>query len=139
MEKYTHRIPVLIVIMSLVMSCNKDQTSPGGNNAINSPVRKVRYELFTKENFAGNTENIQFIIFMRIAQKTIFDSPLAVMKLKDIPDSGHRIIIEKLVPDNDTSTMAVGFEYQIENIGMSRYLDSFSSFDSFKLVQYPFR
>jgi hypothetical protein len=61
------------------------------------------------------------------------------MKIKDIPDSNHRIIIEKLAPDNDTATLVVGFNYQIENVGFSWYLDTFRAGNTFKLLRYSFR
>jgi hypothetical protein len=61
------------------------------------------------------------------------------MKIKDIPDSNHRIIIEKIAPDNETSTLVVGFNYQIETVGYSWYLDTFPATDTFKLLRYSFR
>jgi hypothetical protein len=121
-------------LLLIIVSCKKDQP-----NAKTNPSRKVRYELYTSEDFSGDQKNILFSIFMRNGQKTIFDSPLATMKIKDIPDSNHRIIIEKLAPDNDTATLVVGFDYQIENVGFSWYLDTFPATDTFKLLRYPFR
>ena len=123
--------PVLLLI---VVSCKKDQP-----NAKANPPRKVRYELYTNEDFSGDQKNILFSIFIRSGQKTIFDSPLAAMKIKDIPDSNHKIIIEKLAPDNDTATLVVGFNYQIENVGFSWFLDTFPAGDSVKVLRYPFR
>jgi hypothetical protein len=122
------------VLLFIVVSCKKDQL-----NAKINPPRKVRYELYTNEDFSDDQKNILFSIFMRNGQKTIFDSPLAKMKIKDIPDSNHRIIIEKMAPDNDTSTLVVGFNYQIENVGYSWYLESFPAVDTFKVLRYPFR
>jgi hypothetical protein len=121
-------------LLFIVVSCKKDQPSAKTN-----PPRKVRYELYTNEDFSDDQKNILFSIFMRNGQKTIFDSPLAKMKIKDIPDSNHRIIIEKMTPDNDTSTLVVGFNYQIENVGFSWYLETFPAVDTFKVLRYPFR
>ncbi len=125
---------ILPVLLLMVVSCKKDQP----NEKTNTP-RKVRYELFTKEDFSDDQKNILFSIFIRNGQKTIFDSPLATMKIKDIPDSNHKIIIEKIVPDGATSTLAVGFDYTIENVGMSWHLDTFPLKDTFKLLSFPFR
>ena len=61
------------------------------------------------------------------------------MKIKDIPDSLHKIVIEKSVPGNDPSTLTVGFDYEIENVGSSWYLEPFPRGDSLKLLRYPFR
>jgi len=127
-------LATLSALLLFVVSCKKDQP----NVKINPP-RKVRYELFTNEDFSDDTKNILFSIIMRTGQHTIFDSPLAAMKIKEIPDSNHRIIIEKLVPDNDTATLVVGFNYQIENVGSSWFLDTFRTGNTFKLLRYSFR
>ena len=131
--KINHFI-ILAILLIIVVSCKKDQS-----NAKINPPRKVRYELYTNEDFSGDQKNILFSIFIRNGQKTIFDSPLTTMKIKDIPDSNHRIIIEKLAPDNDTSTLVVGFNYQIENVGFSWYLDTFRAGNIIKLLRYSFR
>jgi hypothetical protein len=125
---------ILPVLLFIVVSCKKDQQAAKTN-----PPREVRYELFTNEDFSTDQKNILFSVFMRSGQKTIFDSTLATMKIKDIPDSNHRIIIEKLAPDNDTATLVVGFDYQIENVGNSWFQDTFSAGNTFKLLRYPFR
>jgi len=129
-----NRFSIIPVLLLIVASCKKDQP-----DAKTNPPRKVRYELFTNEDFSDDQKNILFSIFMRNGQRTIFDSPLAAMKIKDIPDSNHRIIIEKLAPDNDTATLVVGFNYQIENVGSSWFLDTFPAGNTFKLLRYPFR
>ena len=133
---------VAILMVSLIAttsSCKKDQLPAGGNKAGDFTLRRVRYELYTNEDFAGNKANIRFSLFIRTNEKTIFDSSLAVMKIQDIPDSLHRIIIEKPVPGNDPSTLTVGFYYEIENVGMSWYLEPFAMGDTLKVLKYPFR
>ncbi len=131
--KINHLI-ILPVLLILIVSCKKDLSEK-----IATPQRKIRYELYTNEDFSNDQKNILFSIFIRNGRKTIFDSPLAAMKIKDIPDSNHRIIIEKIVPDSAMSTLAVGFNYTIENVGMSGHLDTFPLNDTFKLLSYPFR
>ena len=122
------------VLFILAVSCKKDQP-----NVKSNPPRKVRYELYTNEDFSNDQKNIQFSIFMRNGQNLIFDSLLSKMKISDIPDSNHKIIIEKWVPGNNSSTLVVGFDYEIENVGMSWYLDSFSAKETSKLLSYSFR
>src|SRR6266700_5642225 len=102
---------VAFAVMVVMASCKKDHWPVYGKDKGNSPARKVRFELYTNENFASDQKNIQFSLFMRTSGRTIFDSALATMKIANIPDSLHRIIIEKYVPGNDTATLAVGFEY----------------------------
>ena len=125
---------IFAILLFIAVSCKKDQQSV----KTNSP-RKVRYERYTSEDFSADQKNILFSIFIRNGQKTIFDSPLSMMKIKDIPDSNHRIIIEKLAPVNGNSTLVVGFNYQIENVGSSWYLDTFPATDTFKVLRYSFR
>ena len=127
-------LTIFLFLFILAVACKKDQP-----NVKTNPPRKVRYELYTNEDFSDDQKNILFSIFMRNGQKTILDSPLATMKIKDIPDSNHRIIIEKLVPGDAPSTLVVGFNYQIENVGNSWYLDTFPAGDTSKVLSYPFR
>ena len=61
------------------------------------------------------------------------------MKIEEIPDSLHKIVVEKFVPGNDTATLVVGFEYYIENVGYSWYLEEFPAKDTFKLLRYSFK
>jgi hypothetical protein len=125
---------LFLILLFITASCKKDQA-----DAKTNPSRKVRYELYTNEDFSDDQKNIFFSVFIRNGQKTIFDSPLAAMRIKDIPDSNHRIIIEKIAPENETSTLVVGFNYQIETVGYSWYLDTFPATDTFKLIRYSFR
>ncbi len=129
-----------ISILSLA-SCNKYQSVPYGNNNPGTPPseRKVRFELFTNENFSGDRKNIQFTVHIGKAPLPVFDSTLATMKIEDIPDSAHRIVIEKSIPVNDTTTLEVGFLYTIENVGNSWYLEAFPGNQSFKLIRYSFK
>jgi len=133
-----YQILASISIFALA-SCNKSQTILPVNGPGANVTRKVRFELFTRENFAGNKENIQFTIHMGRAPGPLFDSTLATMKIEEIPDSMHRIIIEKTVPGNDTATIEVGFLYAIENVGNSWYLEPLYGTESFKVVRYAFR
>src|ERR1700733_6679049 len=115
-----HQFIIFFIAFVLLVSCKKDQPDVNRNS-----TRKVRYELFTNEDLSDDQKNILFSIFIRNGIKTIFDSPLATMKIRDIPDSDHKIIIEKIVVDNSGSMLVIGFNYTIENVGMSWYLDSF--------------
>jgi len=129
---------LIIAVMTIFGSCEKDQLQENGSTN-NPPVRKVRYELYTNEDFSGETGNIRFSLTMRNGVKAIFDSSLATMKIQDIPDSAHRIIIEKSVPGNNTSALTVGFNYEIENVGISWYLELFPTGDTLKVLRYSFK
>ena len=129
-------MPGLAAAILIVTACKKDHyPSP----VERSPLRKVRFELFTNENFSGDKLNITFSVHMHNDDRAILDSALPTMKVEEIPDSAHRIVIEKWVPGNDTSTLVVGFTYHIDNVGYSWYLEEFPARDTFKLLRYSFR
>jgi hypothetical protein len=131
-------ILIAAILTIFVVSCSKDHDSLYDTHKP-TPTRKVRYELFTKEDFSTDQHNITFNLFMRNSRINLLDSPLATMKISAIPDSLHKIVIEKTVPGNDTTALVVGFTYYIENVGYSWNLDSFPARDTFKLIQYSFR
>jgi hypothetical protein len=151
MKKYSILLVVAVVAIGVFVSCKKGQlpfpshtgNGNGNGNGGNSVVRKVRYELYTNENFAGQTKNIHFSVFMRNDKnhKQLIDSPLAVMKVQGIPDFNHRIVIEKEVPANVAAdaVLTVGFTYYLENVGYSWYLDTIAAGNTFKLVNYSFK
>ena len=126
------------VAMIAVTACKKDYQGPDYGHKSSVP-RKVRFELYTTENFSGDKHNITFSLHMHNHERKILDSALATMKIEDIPDSLHKIVIEKYVPGNDTATLVVGFDYHIENVGYSWYLEDFPAKDTFKLLQYSFK
>jgi hypothetical protein len=128
---------VAVAAICFAIACRKDNSS--ANNAKIPPTRKVRFELFTAQDFSDQPERITFSLYMANDDRRIFDSAISPMRVEDIPDSLHRIIIEHEVPGNDTSTLVVGWLYHIDNVGYSWYLDSFPAADSFKLVRYSFR
>ena len=124
-----------VAVMCLVVSCTKDHS----NTIRNKPLRKVHYELFTTEDFSESQRDIQFNLFMRDGHRTIFDSALAIMKVKDIPDSLHRLVFDKLVPGNNQDRLVVGFTYQIVNVGFSWFLDEYLKGDTLKVMKYSFK
>lgn len=129
-------IVVVALILLVMTGCKKDHDV---NQQRKPSPRKVRFELYTKEDFSGNTENITFSLQMHNDTGRIYDSTLSTMKVEEIPDSMHKIVFEKFVPANDTSTLSVGFYYYLENIGYSWHFEEFPAKDTFKVVQYSFR
>lgn len=127
-------ILAMVAVMCLVFACTKDH-----GTIKNKPVRKVHYELFTTENFSEDMHDIQFNLFMRDSRRTIFDSALAIMKVKDIPDSLHRLIFDKIVPGNNQDSLVVGFTYHLFDVGYSWYLDGFPKGDTLKVIKYSFK
>jgi len=116
-----------------MQSCKKDQT---GQTA---QARKIQYVLYTNEDFSNDNGIIHFTLLMKDNGRVLWDSLLAPMQIKDIPNSSHKIIVEKTVPDNNNSDLVVGFLYEIENVGYSWSLDTCRSNETFKIVEFPFQ
>jgi hypothetical protein len=112
----------------------------GSDNSTDAGVeRKVRFELFTTEDFSGNKGNIQFTLHISSDRKTLFDSVLAPIRIEEIPDSAHRIIFEKTVSAPLGTILKTGFYYSIENVGYSWHLEPFPANESFKVVIFSFK
>ncbi|MEO5564362.1 MAG: hypothetical protein ABIR18_13030, partial [Chitinophagaceae bacterium] len=125
-----------ITVMIVFISCTKDHDE----KTCEPVLRKVRYELYAADNFAGQKTNITFRIIMRNdrTHKIYIDSSLATMKVEEIPDFQHRIIIEKLVPGNDTATLTVGFINYLEGSSIAWRLEEFEKGDNFIVTKWPF-
>ena len=61
------------------------------------------------------------------------------MQIKDIPDAAHKLVIEKTVPGNDNTDLAVGFHYEIQNVGHSGYIDTSKAGNALKVIDYAFQ
>jgi hypothetical protein len=136
-EMKAYSILAIVAVVSCLAACKKEGY-PQYEDYF-TQERIVRYELYTTEDFSDERNNIQFSLTIRKAGRTLFDSALATMKISDIPDSAHRIIIEKRVPHNDTASLAVGFDYTIENVGVSWHVEEFPAGDTLKVVRFGFR
>jgi hypothetical protein len=130
---------ILVVLTVIVMlgSCKKDYSS--GATTYPAIERKIRFQLYTNQDFSGNNSVINFSLFIRNANKTIFDSSLATMQIKDIPDALHKLVIEKTVPGNDNSDLAAGFNYEIQNVGNSWFIDTSKAGNTLKIIDYAFQ
>ena len=74
-----------------------------------------------------------------IKSRSIFDTTLATRRFKDIPGPSNKLIIEKTVPNDDHSELAAGFEYTIENVGSSWFIDTVGTSAVSKTVTYSFQ
>lgn len=125
---------ILFLTALSFMSCTKED-APSPTTA----PRKIRFVLYTEEDFSGDNDNITFSLVIRNSVKTLFDSSLSVMKVKDIPNAANKLIFEKQVPNDDGSVLTAGFYYTIENVGLSWYLDTCSAGQSLKVINYSFK
>lgn len=120
-----------VILLTFAFSCQKETVTP--------PTRKVQFVLYTNEDFSTSDGNVTFSLIIRSGSKTLLDSALAPMTLKDIPTQANKIVIEKRVPGNNQSKLQVGFKYDLENVGYSSYYDSCSVGQTFKKVEFAFR
>jgi hypothetical protein len=128
--------PILISVVILIqLSCSKERSVHHSGSD-----RTIRFELYTKNNFSENNDNITFSLFIKNKQnRVLFDSTLSVMKIMDIPDSTRKIVFEKKVPKEDASELAAGFHYIIEGVGYSSYLDTCKAGQLLKVIEFIFQ
>ncbi len=137
MKKFFICILSALIVVLILSSCKKQYSSTDTMYPVND--RKIRFQLYTNQDFSGNTSVINFSIFIRNANKTLFDSSLASMQIKDIPDAAHKLVIERTVPGNDNSDLAAGFRYEIHDVGNSWYIDTSKAGNTFKIIDYAFQ
>lgn len=121
--------------MLIFSACHK---YPFDVNSEEEP-KKVQYQLYTDNDFGADTSIVTFSAIIRTTDNLIlWDSVLAPMKLKDIPGPSNKIIFEKSIPQY-RSPLKVGFDYSIENVGHSHYIDSFGVSEKYKIVSFNFK
>ena len=119
-------------------SCKKQTMDPiPGNPEVH---RKIQFALYSDKDFSNDNGNITFTLsIQKLTSQVLWDSVLPQMKIKDIPDVAHKLVIEKLVPNNDNSLLKVGFRYAIENVGSSWHWDSSDAGETFTIVDFNFQ
>jgi len=72
--------------------------------------------------------------------RPLFDSSLASMKISEIPDKAHAIVIDKVVPPgNNDVDIQLAFLYTIQDVGFSWYLDSARAGELSHTIEYSFK
>jgi len=96
--------------------------------------------LYTDKDLSGDNHTIIFkLSIQKPPNQVLWDSTLAPMRIKDIPDLAHKLIVKKAVPGNDPSLLKVGFSYSIQDVGNSWYFNAFNAGDMFKVVNFNFQ
>ncbi len=127
-------LPVTIFALFLLAFCTKKvEVVP-----VSALTRTVKFNLYTDQDFSTDNHNITFSLFVRNHAKTLLDSAVVTMKVKDIPKIGNKLVFEKKIV-NDDSELIAGFTYYIENVGYSWHLDTVAKGQNFKLIDYSFR
>jgi hypothetical protein len=138
--KHLAIISTLCALAILIGSSCKKQILDNGILDKRGDARKVQFQLYTTSDFSNENDSIFFKISIKKSPNQIlFDSMLAPMKIKDIPNRAHEIIISEMVPGNDPSLLKVGFYYTIKNVGNSSYTEPFNAGETFKVVDFNFQ
>jgi hypothetical protein len=127
-----------IIAVLVATSCKKETvTTPSKDHLA---LRKIQFSLYTDKDFSGENNNVLFTLTIQnSALRSLWDSTLPPIKLKDIPDVAHKLIATKSISVSDTSLLRVGFIYSIENVGHSSFFDSSQPRDTLKMVDFNFQ
>jgi hypothetical protein len=138
--KHLAIISALCVLAILIGTSCKKQVMDTKTFDKGTVTRKVQYQLYTTSDFSDDNDSIFFkISIIKPQNQTLFDSLLAPMAIKDIPNRAHKLVIDKIVPGNDTSLLKVGFYYTIKNVGSSWHTEPFNADKTFKVVDFNFQ
>jgi hypothetical protein len=135
MKRYMSMAVVLLSLLLSFSSCHKDKEQPN-----NSKVeRKIKYVLYTNEDFSDDEHNITFSVFARDNNRNLLDSAISTMKVKEIPSAANKIVVEKTLVTDASAQLVAGFTYKIEGVGESWYLDSIPAGQNNKIIEYAFK
>ena len=126
---------ILSLSFLLLQSCDKETTSPMPLNV----ERNIQFVLYTDKDFSDDDHNISFSIFVRDDNKTILDSAVATMKVKEIPGEANKITINRTIITAPSTELMAGFVYEIEHVGVSWYLDTIAANQNNKTVEFAFQ
>ena len=122
-------------IFSTIISCKKETNGSGGD----AVVRNIQFSLYTSADFSDDDNNISFsLVIQDLQNRILWDSALATMKIKDIPNLEHELIIQKSFSGTD-QILKVGFNYSIEDVGYSWFYDTCGAGITHKEVSFDFQ
>ena len=147
MKNNFFNICLLLSLGITVVSCKKNEA---GENPVPLPSggRTFRFVLYTDHDLSTDNSVIHFTLFIKKGSvyvydpnpdNILYDSALAPIQIKDIPDPAHKIVIEKTIAGYDDAYLSAGFVYQIENVGNSWHVDTSSAGNPLKVIEYNFR
>ena len=133
MQKILINMVAVFTLLVVVTACTKQF----GTTPTLPLTRTIKFNLYTEQDFSTDNHNITFSLFIKNHTKTLFDSTITTMKVKDIPKLANKLVFVKKIADN--SELSAGFTYYIENVGYSWHLDTISAGNNYKLIDYSFR
>jgi len=128
---------LLSAVLVFGISCKKySDPDPGSGQKVD---RKVQFVLFTTADHSTDNHQITFrLAIQNYNGQFLWDSVLAPIAIKNIPDLAHKISVEKTISAN-SAQLKVGFYYSIEDVGNSWHLESFDAGTSVKTVNFDFQ
>lgn len=140
------KICLFLVLSIATFSCKKDKINPEPIPSANG--RTIRFVLYTDQDYSSDNHIIHFTAFIKkgsvyvydtTAGSVLYDSTLAPIQIKNIPDAAHKIVFEKRVVGYDNADLTAGFVYQIENVGYSWHIDTSKAGNPLKVINYNFQ
>jgi len=136
MKKSLFIISILAAIC-ISVSCKKEKPRPAVPSA-----RTIKFILYTNKDFSTDDDTISFLLTIRnnsgtINSRTVFDSTLATIKIKDIPGPSNKLVLSKTLA-NDGSVLTAGFVYSTR-FGIGAFLDTCGANEKLKVIEYPFQ
>jgi len=137
MKRFTSAL-LFLTATTLILSCKKEKPQP----VPGSSTKTIKFVLYTNEDFSTDEDTIRFALTIRnnagtIKARSIFDTTLMLMKIKDIPGPANKIVISKTVPDDGT-LLEAGFIYYTR-FGVGSRFDTVSTNEKVKVFEYPFQ
>jgi hypothetical protein len=141
------KVGLLLSALSIIIaSCKKDSSDvtpmpPEGG-------RTFRFVLYTNQDYSTDDHTIKFIVFIKkgsvyvydtTAGNLLYDSAYAPIRIKDIPDPAHKIVVEKKIMGYDNDDLTAGFVYEIVNVGYSWHIDTSKAGNPLKVIDYNFQ
>jgi hypothetical protein len=148
MKKIFFHVCLLLTLCIIIASCKKNGAGENPMPPPDAGGRTFHFELYTDQDFSSDTSIIHFTVFIKKGSvyvyepnqnNLVYDSTFESMRIKDIPDPAHKIIVEKKIVGYDDTDFSAGFVYQIENVGSAWHVDTSSAGNPFKVIEFNFR
>jgi len=128
----------VVLAVSLTLSCKKEKSQP----VITTSTKTIKFILYTNEDFSTDEDTIRFLLTIRnnvgtINSRSIFDTTLMLMKIKDIPGPSNKLAFSKTIPDDGT-LLEAGFIYSTK-FGVGSKFDTIGTSEKLKVFEYPFQ
>jgi hypothetical protein len=136
--RFSKNILLLGACLTVFLACRKDSVK--GDHLTPLVLKTIRFQLYTTEDFKMESGHVIFKLFIEAPMRhIIWDSLLPPIRVNQVPDSLHKICVERKIMIKPEDTIRAGFRYSIEDVGSSSYLDTLSPGTRFKLIEFNFR